>query len=95
MRYGYALSGLVFLGVEQIIPAALLLMADGVHILVARAMKWDSYYCFMQSVNHRPMTPHHHSASFRNNRKNDKDMRNTAILLIGMGLLVLCAAIFL
>ena len=93
MRYGYALCAMIFLGVEQIIPAALLLVADGIHILVARAMQWDSYYCFMQSVNHRPMTPHHHSASFRNDRKQDKDMRNTAWLLIGLG--VVCGALFL
>lgn len=95
LRYGYALLAMICLGIEWVIPAALLLIANGIHILIAREAKWDHYYCYIQSISHRPMTPHHHSASFRNNRKNDKDMRNTAFLLIGMGVLVLCAAIFL
>lgn len=94
LRYGYALAATLCLAVERVIPAALLMIANGIHLLIARAYKCDHYYCFVQSISHRPMTPHHHSASSRNNRKNEKDMRNTAILLILIGVALLCLFLF-
>lgn len=78
LRYGYIIPGMVTLSMEKLLLTGLLWAANAVHMLIARACKADHFYCMMQNVGHRPMTPHHHNEAFR--RRAEKEGLQIAVV---------------
>ena len=85
LRYGWCIAALVLLAVDLHIPAALCITANGIHILIGRALRADHFYCAAQNIHRRPMTPHHHSDAFR--RRAEREGLQTGWLVTGSGIL--------
>ncbi len=91
-RYGFILIGytLIILAEENIIPYYWI----GLSFILYGLIEWiisetgsESFYCAMQNLNHRKMTPYRHSASFKNKAKKDGIQISLVFIIIGTVLL--------
>lgn len=73
LRDGYPLIAVACIATEHFAAACIVLLIETAHLMIARDAQADHFYCMMQNVSHRPMTPQHHSEPFK--RKAEKDAK--------------------
>lgn len=71
LRYGYPLAAVILLCTELYALSGAVLLAETVHLFLARNAHADHFYCMMQNVHHHPMTPQHHSEPFKRTAEHD------------------------
>lgn len=91
LRYGYLIAALLCVVPEHPLGfaiAGMLLCVNGMHLLLERHFHTDTFYCYVQNLEHHPMTSGHHSASYRNYAEKQGRGDVAVLLVMGIGTLL-------
>lgn len=89
LRDGYPLAAVVCLATEHCALAGMVLLAETAHLAIACHAHTDHFYCMMQNVHHRPMTPQHHSEPFKRTAEKDAKVYIVCNLVLAGGCFLL------